>query len=627
MPAREDTFDRRYFHLQEPDYTKPIYQVPDYYAQRLKNKITFLYGVPHLESIYLELERIMKVYYAHKTPLMKEFEAQFKPEDRFTEKDIILITYGDLIKTPNQKPLKTLTQLLETYLKGVINFIHILPFFPSSSDRGFAVMDFEEVDPHLGTWDDILELKKDFKLMFDGVFNHVSSKSRWFQEFLNQNPEYINFFTVFSTKQQLSEDQLRLIVRPRTTPILTEFCTLNGKRLVWTTFSQDQIDLNYHNPRVLLKMIEILLTYVRRGADIVRLDAVTYLWEELGTSCVHLEQTHTIIKLFRDILDAVAPHVALITETNVPHKDNIRYFGNGRDEAQMVYNFALPPLVLFSFQNENARKLTEWAATLKNPSDQATFFNFLDSHDGVGVMAVQGILTPEEIEMMALRVVEHGGFISYRANPDGSQSPYELNITWFSAINNEDADEPMEIQIKRYIASRAIALVLMGVPGIYLHGFLGSKNDADLVLEERQTRSINRKTLRKKELLQSLENPETTTYHVTRRLVRLIEIRSRQRAFHPNSPQKILNISDDLFVVLRYTQDQNEMILTLTNVTSKRVKVKMNLLEWGILGNYHWHDLIGRKSYETKNHILELTLQPYDVFWLKARNGRLRIID
>ncbi len=627
MPAREDTFDRRYFHLQEPDYTKPIYQIPDYYAQRLKNKITFLYGVPHLESVYLELERIMKVYYAHKTPLMKEFEAQFKPEDRFTEKDIILITYGDLIKTPNQKPLKTLTQLLETYLKGVINFIHILPFFPSSSDRGFAVMDFEEVDPHLGTWDDILELKKDFKLMFDGVFNHVSSKSRWFQEFLNQNPEYINFFTVFSTKQQLSEDQLRLIVRPRTTPILTEFCTLNGKRLVWTTFSQDQIDLNYHNPRVLLKMIEILLTYVRRGADIVRLDAVTYLWEELGTSCVHLEQTHTIIKLFRDILDAVAPHVALITETNVPHKDNIRYFGNGRDEAQMVYNFALPPLVLFSFQNENARKLTEWAATLKNPSDQATFFNFLDSHDGVGVMAVQGILTPEEIEMMALRVVEHGGFISYRANPDGSQSPYELNITWFSAINNEDADEPMEIQIKRYIASRAIALVLMGVPGIYLHGFLGSKNDADLVLEERQTRSINRKTLRKKELLQSLENPETTTYHVTRRLVRLIEIRSRQRAFHPNSPQKILNISDDLFVVLRYTQDQNEMILTLTNVTSKRVKVKMNLLEWGILGNYHWHDLIGRKSYETENHILELTLQPYDVLWLKARNGRLRIIE
>ena len=627
MPAREDAFDRRYFHLQEPDYTKPIFQVPDYYAQRLKQKITFLYGEARLDGIYPELERIMKVYYAHKTPAMKEFDAQFNPEERFTEKDIILITYGDLVKTPNQKPLKTLSQLLETYLKGVINFIHILPFFPSSSDRGFAVMDFEEVDPHLGTWDDILELKKDFKLMFDGVFNHVSSKSRWFQEFLNQNPEYLNFFTVFSTKQQLSPDQLKLIVRPRTTPILTEFYTLNGKRLVWTTFSQDQIDLNYHNPRVLLKMIEILLTYVRRGADIVRLDAVTYLWEELGTSCVHLEQTHTIIKMFRDILDAVAPHVALITETNVPHKDNIRYFGNGRDEAQMVYNFALPPLVLFSFQNENAHKLTAWAATLKNPSREATFFNFLDSHDGVGVMAVQGILTPEEIEMMALRVVEHGGFISYRANSDGSYSPYELNITWFSAINNEDADEPMETQVQRYIASRAIALVLMGVPGIYLHGFLGSKNDADLVLEERQTRSINRKTLRKKELLQSLNNPETTTYHVTRRLVRLIEIRSRQRAFHPNSPQKILNISDSLFSVLRYTEDQKEIILTLVNVTSKPLKIEVNLLEWGVLGNHHWHDLISKKTFKTQDHILKLPIEPYAVLWLKARNGQFRIIS
>jgi sucrose phosphorylase len=311
----------------------------------------------------------------------------------------------------------------------------------------------------------------------------------------------------------------------------------------------------------------------------------------------------------------------------VPHKDNIRYFGNGRDEAQMVYNFALPPLVLFSFQNENAHKLTAWAATLKNPSREATFFNFLDSHDGVGIMAVQGILTPEEIEMMALRVVEHGGFISYRANSDGSYSPYELNITWFSAINNEDADEPMETQVQRYIASRAIALVLMGVPGIYLHGFLGSKNDADLVLEERQTRSINRKTLRKKELLQSLNNPETTTYHVTRRLVRLIEIRSRQRAFHPNSPQKILNISDSLFSVLRYTEDQKEIILTLVNVTSKPLKIEVNLLEWGVLGNHHWHDLISKKTFKTQNHILKLPIEPYAVLWLKARNGQFQIIS
>ncbi len=627
MKRQDDNIDRRNFHYSEPDYTRPVFQVPDFFAQRFKNKLTFLYGKARVENVYPELERILKVYYAHKTPLMIEWEKDFNPEDRFTERDVILITYGDLIRTPNQKPLKTLAQLTETYLRNVINTLHILPFFPSSSDRGFAVMDFEEVDPNLGTWDDILELKKDFKLMFDGVFNHVSSKSKWFQEFLNQNPQFLDFFVVFSTKQQLSPDQLRLIVRPRTTPILTEFNTLNGKRLVWTTFSQDQIDLNYHNPHVLLKMIDILLTYVRRGADIIRLDAVTYLWEELGTSCVHLEQTHAIIKLFRDILNAVAPHVALITETNVPHKDNIRYFGNGKDEAQMVYNFALPPLVLYSFQNENAKTLTEWAATLKNPSNEATFFNFLDSHDGVGVMAVQGILSQEEIDMMALRVVEHGGFISYRANPDGSLSPYELNITWFSAINNEDAEEPMEVQVKRYIASRAIALVLMGVPGIYLHGFLGSKNDADLVIEEKSTRSINRKTLNKKELLRSLENPETTTYHVTRELVKLIEIRKRQHAFHPNSPQKILKLADEIFSVLRYTQDHSEIVLTVTNVSSKKIPLTINLKDWGVLGNHTWHDLLSKRMYKTENNQLSFVVDPYQILWLKARNGKFRIIE
>ncbi|WP_456439902.1 sugar phosphorylase [Caldithrix abyssi] len=627
MRCQEDRVDRRKFHYSEPDYTRPVLNISDYFAQRFKNRLTFLYGKSRVENIYPELERILKVYYAHKTPMMLEWEKNFDPENRFTECDAILITYGDLIKAPNQKPLRTLSQLSETYLRNVINTLHILPFFPSSSDRGFAVMDFEEVDPNLGTWDDILELKKDFKLMFDGVFNHVSSKSRWFQEFLNQNPQFLDFFVVFSTKQQLSPDQLRLIVRPRTTPILTEFNTLNGKRLVWTTFSQDQIDLNYHNPHVLLKMIEILLTYVRRGADIIRLDAVTYLWEELGTSCVHLEQTHTIIKLFRDILNAVAPHVAIITETNVPHQENIRYFGNGRDEAQMVYNFALPPLVLHSFQTENAKKLTEWSATLKKPSDEATFFNFLDSHDGVGVMAVQGILSQEEIDLMALRVVEHGGYISYKANPDGSLSPYELNITWFSAINNEDSDEPMEIQVSRYIASRAIALVLMGVPGIYLHGFLGSKNDADLVIEEKSTRSINRKTLNKKELLRSLENPQTTTYHVTRKLVRLIEIRKRQRAFHPNSPQKILKIADEVFCVIRYTQDHKEIILTLTNVSSKRILLNIKLEEWGILGNHHWRDLLSKRAFKTEANHLSLVINPYEILWLKALNGKFRILD
>ncbi len=608
--------DHRNFHYLQPDYKRPVFDIPARYKEDILKKLRSLYGKECSDFCAQETERIMKVYYAHKTPQMIEWEKSFDPAHRFTEKDVILITYGDLIRSEGEKPLQTMKELATKYLEGVFNTIHILPFFPYSSDRGFAVMDFEEVDPRLGNWDDILELKSEFKLMFDGVFNHVSSKSKWFQEFLNQNPEYIDFFTVFSTKSEISPDYLKIIVRPRTSELLSSFYTLNGKRLVWTTFSPDQIDLNYHNPHVLLKMIEILLTYVRRGADIIRMDAVTYLWEELGTSCVHLSQTHTIIKLFRTILNAVAPHVALITETNVPHTDNIRYFGNGYDEAQMVYNFALPPLVLHAFQNENAERLTEWAATLKPFSEQATFFNFLDSHDGIGVMAVKGILSAEEIEMMALRVLEHGGYISYKADGDGKVSPYEFNITWFSAINNEDAEEPVEIQVKRYIASRATALVLMGVPGIYLHGLLGSKNDAELVIEEGQTRSINRKNLNKLELFKSLYNPESTTYQVTSHLIRLIQIRSNQCAFHPNASQRVLHVSPSIFSVLRTATHNQETILSLINVTHKTFHLKLNV-ETHNLNGKSWHDLIEDETYQVRNRMLNLTLSPYQILWLK----------
>ncbi len=612
-----NSYDTRDHHFLSPDYNRSTINVPEKHKKSILDKLALLYGADYADEYYSELERIIKVYFAHKTPKMISWEENIKAAERFTEEDIILITYGDLIYNKSEKPLKTIKELCKKYLNGVFNTIHLLPFFPYSSDRGFAVMDFEEVDPQLGSWEDILDLKSDFKLMFDGVFNHVSSKSRWFQEFLDQNPYYADFFTVFSTSTQISADHLELIVRPRTSDLLTPFDTLNGKRMVWTTFSSDQIDLNFHNPRVLLKMVEILLTYVRRGADIIRLDAVTYLWEELGTSCVHLDQTHAVIKLFREILDVAAPHTTLITETNVRHDDNVRYFGNGFDEAQMVYNFALPPLVLHTIQNENAGKLSEWAASLEKISDQTTYFNFLDSHDGVGLMAVNGILSAEEIEMMALKILEHGGYISYKANGDGSQSPYELNITWFSAVNNEDADEPVELQIHRYLASRAIALVLMGVPGIYLHGLLGSKNDAELVIEQKQTRSINRKNINKDELLKALENPNSSTFQVTAKLIRLIRRRIKERAFHPNSPQRILPVSDSLFTVLRSTPDGKEHILSIINITSETQNVVIR--EDDVCGlAAEWSDILSKKDYICKNGEIRLELNPYQVSWLKT---------
>lgn len=564
-------------HNPEPDYHSPLFEVPIDIKRKIINILTLLYGSEVSRRIYLELERIMKVYYAHKTKDLVEWEKSFNKSEIFDQKDVILITYGDIIHKNSKKPLKVLADFCRDYFSNSFNTIHILPFFPYSSDRGFSVKDFEEVDPNIGSWADIGNLGKDFKLMFDGVFNHISAKSKWFQEFLNGNPDYKNFFIVLSTEEMVSEDHLKLIVRPRTSPLFTEFQTIEGPKLVWTTFSPDQADLNFHNPKVLIKMIDIFLTYVRRGADMIRLDAVTYLWEELGTDCVHLKQTHAIIKLFRVILDAVAPYVALITETNVPHEQNIQYFGNGYDEAQMVYNFALPPLVYHSFLTGKTNKLTKWAKSIKKISDQATYFNFLDSHDGIGLLPVKGILDNEEVDFLVYQTLERGGYISYRTESDGSVSPYELNITWYSAINggNEEKNDREQIHIKRYIASRAVALFFIGVPGVYFHGLIGSENDAEAVLKEKNTRSINREIIDGDTLKMMLEDKNTLTAQIVDNLNKLIDIRKNEQLFHPNCQQVVYEISDKLFVFKREAEEKDEFVLCVVNVTDETVSFKV----------------------------------------------------
>jgi len=605
------------FHFLEPDYDRNIFEIPPEFKEKIYEKLTFLYGEQSANVCFSELERIMKVYYAYKTPHMIQIDAAFNAHERFTEKDVILITYGDLIQDQHRKPLEILADFTK-YLKGAINTLHILPFFPYSSDRGFSVTDFEAVDPRLGTWDDILNLKSSTKLMFDGVFNHISSKSQWFQEFLDGNPRFQEFFTVFSTKTAISEEYLSLILRPRTSELLSTFSTLNGTRSVWTTFSRDQIDLNFKNPEVLLKMAQILLLYVRRGADHIRLDAITYLWQELGTSCAHLEETHAVIKLFRDILNAVAPHVALISETNVPHVENIQYFGNGHDEAQMVYNFALPPLVLHTFQTGSSAALTKWAMGLSRVSDSATYFNILDSHDGIGVLGAKNILTDEEIEMMALRVVEHGGFISFKDNGDGTTSPYELNTTWYSALNREDCDETMDFKIKRFLASRSIALVMMGVPGIYLHGLFGSKNDADAVLDEGQTRSISRRSFDRESLYETLDDPDTSTHKIAYGFGDMIALRAREKAFNPNADQRILQISDALFALVRTSIDEKEQILCITNISSRDQQITIDLPEQGLIAR-SWLDILSERYFTAGGDTLILDLLPYQVVWAKNK--------
>ena len=619
MNGRERRYDvAKFIHNLEPDYQKVHLEIPDDFREKILTKLSRLYGKVTAKEYMPELERICRVYYAYKTEEMLERTKTLDPKNLFTEEDVILITYGDLIREEGASPLTTLSKFCGLYLKQTINTLHILPFFPYSSDRGFAIEDFETVDPELGSWKDIENLETRYKLMFDGVINHVSSKSRWFQRFLDGTPHYKDFFISYDSYDDLTSEERSAIFRPRTTDILTKFHTIDGEKHVWSTFSKDQIDLNYKNPEVLVRVIEILLLYARKGADIIRLDAITFLWASPGTSCANLEETHMIVKVFRDILDLVAPHVSIITETNIPHEDNISYFGNGSDEAHMVYNFALPPLVLHTFYTKDTTRLNEWAESLKPVSETTSYFNFLDSHDGVGLMAVKDLLSHDEIQFIIRRAREHGGYISYKTDKDGQEVPYEINITWFNALCREDGTPHTDLQVDKFIASRAMALALQGVPGIYLHSFFGTRNDIDVVSCPISKREVNRKALDYNTLTKAIDDPDTLTSKIIRKLNSIISLRTKQSAFHPNGAQKILKVKPEIFAVLRTSPNEDQHILSLINITDDEIQVAIPLKEVQVL-KQEWYDLISQDKHTFKDENISLTLKPYDIVWLEPQ--------
>lgn len=614
-----------------PDYSKPLFHFTEEQRRSIRRRLNLLYGTAETDRWMPEVERICRVHCAHKSTETLMLETGLNPLERFTQEDVILITYGDLIHGKDRSPLKTLSKFCGLHFEGCINTLHILPFFPYSSDRGFAVVDFDSVDPRLGTWADMEDLEERYKLMFDGVINHVSSKSRWFQEFLNGHPHYREYFVSFQDPEELEPRDRNLIFRPRTSDVLTPFETLEGKRFVWTTFSGDQVDLNYQNPEVLIRVLEVLLHYVRHGADLLRLDAVTYLWRRPGTRCVHLPETHETVKLIRDVLSAVAPDVSLVTETNVPHKENIAYFGNGHDEAHLIYNFALPPLLLHTFYQSDATRLSAWASTLNPPSGATGFLNFLDSHDGLGLMAVRGILSEKEIQALVSRAEAHGGLISHRTEGETS-TPYEINITWYSALNKEGGEETLALQVQRFLASRVIAMALRGVPGIYLHSLFGTRNDREAVLKSGVKRDINRRTVDYDAVLAAMEDPSTSISMIMNGLKHLLKVRTKERCFHPRGPQKVLNLGPQCFAILRQTPEQDRGLLAITNITDQVVTIRVPLDEYvqeslrddlteAPEAKRTWIDLLSMQVFIFYGDEISLTLPAYGFVWLVNSEG------
>jgi len=570
--------------------------------RRIQNLLAFLYGDQAAARLWPELDARLNDFRARHP----EKSTQITPlPELLTEKDAVLITYGDQFQTPGQPHLRTLARFLDAHLRDVLDGVHLLPFFPYSSDDGFSVIDYKRVDPALGDWDDIARLERQgYRLMFDAVINHISRASVWFQGFARGEAPYRDYFIVVDPDADLSR-----VVRPRALPLLTPVETVDDIKYVWTTFSADQIDLNYANPRVALEIIDVLLFYAEKGAQIIRLDAIAYLWKEIGASCIHLPQTHAMVKLWRAIFDAVAPDELLITETNVPHEENISYFGDylpetGKtDEAQLVYNFTLAPLTLHAFLSGDATKLSRWAATLETPPG-ATFFNFIASHDGIGVRPAEGILSGEELDALVQRTLAHGGQVGHKANPDGGKSVYELNITLYDFLN-DPAHADSNRDVARFLASQSILLSLRGVPGIYVHSLFGSHNCQRCYETTGRARSLNREKFDLAAIEALLDDEDSHQTRVFAGYRAMLAVRRAHPAFHPFGGQEILDLNRAIFAVLRTSPAGDERILCLTNVSAQPQAV--------ILPPGEWRELLGGK-----NRSGEMTLAGYEVMWLQA---------
>lgn len=582
------------------------------FEKKVHGYLTHLYG-PRADEVLRRLGQHLDHFRSLSAPALTDAPTHCGSAPTWSEKDQWLICYGDSIIDTDSPPLAVLNDFLQTRLGDRISGVHVLPFFPWSSDDGFSVIHYREVNPELGDWQHIQTLAQHYDVMADLVLNHVSRESLWFVDYLSGSLPGRDYFIEVDPETDISH-----VIRPRSSPLLVPVATRRGTRHLWATFSEDQLDLNFENPDVLLEFVGILLFYLQQGTRIIRLDAVAFLWKRLGTSCIHLPQTHTVVRLLRAVVDEVAPGTLLVTETNVPHEENISYFGLERlpegppDEAHMVYQFALPPLLLHTLTRGESATLQAWLSSLPVLPYQCTYLNFTASHDGIGVRPLEGLLPNHERDALLELMHRFGGFVSMRSNPDGSDTPYEINITWFEAMRGTHRG-PDPWQVARFLCSQAIMLSLQGIPALYIHTLTSTLNDVEGVERSGRLRSINRRRWQRSELDLLLDNTTNPTHYIFQALCRLLEQRQQEPCFHPSAAQRVLTSPPELLAIERGPLHSGRRLLALYNVTDK--PLFLSDMGEAVAQSLEQHDW---QAIEPESAHLEDTLSPYAARWLVA---------
>ena len=567
----------------------------------------------HIEFIYPQadtatlVEKICESFDISATTQSK-FTPDYRPE-YWDENDSFLITYGDTILSDDKLPLQNIHEFLGNYLEDAITGVHILPYFPFTSDDGFAVSDYRAVRPDLGDWEDIQDIAKDYRLMSDVVINHASASHEWFKQFLSDENPGQNYIKTSDPTQDHS-----LVTRPRPSPLLIPFDTPSGEKHVWCTFGADQVDLDFSNPDLLCEFISLMRFYINKGVRVFRLDAVGFLWKEAGTNCLHLPQTHEIIKLIRTLVDHLDDTVLLITETNVPNHENLQYFDNG-NEAHVIYNFSLPPLLVHALLTGRSTYLRRWMMAMPPSQDGCTLFNFSASHDGIGLRPVEGLLPEDEITKMIDTITAFGGRVTMRSF-EGREVPYEMNTTLFSALKGTVHGED-GLHVDRFIASQTIMMSLEGIPAFYIQSLLASENDEARAAEAGHNRALNRTQWSAKNIDDTLSDETSPLSQIFRELKKRLEIRKNQKAFHPDATQFTLHLKPGMFGFWRQSLDRKQSLFVVTNITHE--EKLLSLRDMNLYQQAQWQDLLSDKIVDPSDEVL--TLKPYQSIWITNISG------
>ena len=565
--------------------------------KKINSKLRNIYGQSKLHfDINHSLREIVEI-------INKFNKKKNKKKKIISEKTSVVICYGDSILSNKPKNLLgTFRNFFQKKLKNLFNTVHFLPFYPSSSDSGFAVKDHYKIDNKLGNWSDVLKFSKKNDVMADIVINHSSARGLWFKNFLKEKKPGKDYFLKVNSKFNISK-----VIRPRDHKLLKRIDIFKGKDYLWRTFSPDQVDLNFKNPAVLLRFIKIMINLINHGVTIFRLDAIAYLWKENGTKCINLRQTHEIIKLLRIICSFLNVQTTIVTETNLPEKENLSYFGNN-DEANWIYNFSLPPLLIHAFLFENSNYLNKWSKKLPSTKKNTSYLNFIASHDGIGMRPAEGILNKKMISNLLKRLKKNGSRFSYRKIKNQSKKVYEANITIIDALKKTDFDNKGKFFFERYMSAHSIMIAFEGIPAIYFNSLFGTSNDEAKYIITGNNRDINRYRWSEKNILKVLKDKKSKQSAFFDSFSNLLLVRKKQKAFHPNAYRSTLNLSPKIFCFKRVSIDKKQTIICITNLSSKvqfpKIDRKYN----------KWKNLLDNKSFFISDG--KLKLDPFQTIWL-----------